>query len=257
MSSWNPEQYERFRDERSQPFHDLLALVEPLPGGHAIDLGCGTGELTKVMHERTGAAATIGLDNSETMLAKSAAFAGNGLAFRLGTFFRFAPRKPYDLLFSNAALQWAPAHEVLFPKLMAAVAPGGQFAVQMPANHDHPSHVIAHEVAREEPFATELGGFVRDVPVREPEWYAALLDGHGFERQHVRLQVYAHHLGGRADVVEWVRGTLLTAYQERMRPEVFEAYLARYRERLLPLLDDTHPHFYPFKRILMWGRKGS
>ncbi|MGE5596348.1 MAG: methyltransferase domain-containing protein, partial [Hyphomicrobiales bacterium] len=147
-SPWNPQQYERFRDERSQPFFDLLELVEPIPGGRAIDLGCGTGELTKVMHERVQARASIGLDNSETMLEKCSQFAGNGLTFRLGTILRFAPHSPFDLVFSNAALQWVPEHYKLFERLVAGLKPGGQLAVQVPANHDHPSHVIAHEVAR-------------------------------------------------------------------------------------------------------------
>ncbi|MBI2765586.1 MAG: methyltransferase domain-containing protein [Chloroflexi bacterium] len=254
-SAWNPTQYDRFRDERSQPFFDLLGLVQPIPGGRAIDLGCGTGELTKVLHERVQARATIGLDNSETMLERSHEFAGNGLSFKLGTIVRFAPRKPFDLVFSNAAVQWAPDHAGLFPRLVAGLADGGQLAVQMPANHDYPSHIVAHEVAGEEPFRAELAGYTRQVPVQAPEWYASLLDGLGMREQHVRLQVYGHHLASRGDVVEWVKGTVLTDYQQRMRPEVFAAYLARYRERLLPLLAEAKPYFYPFKRILIWAKK--
>jgi len=253
-SPWNPEQYERFRNERSQPFYDLLDMVEPVPGGRAIDLGCGTGELTRVMHERVGARSTIGLDNSETMLAKSEQFAGNGLRFKLGTILRFAPRTPFDLIFSNAALQWVPDHPKLFERLVAGLAPGGQLAIQVPANHDHPSHLVAHELARDEPFASELGGYVRQVPVLEPEQYAELLYGLGFERQHVRLQVYPHVLPGPEAVVEWVKGTLLTDYQQRLAPETYEQFLAEYTGRLLRALPDSRPFFYPFKRILMWAR---
>ena len=40
---WNPEQYARFRAERSQPFYDLAALVQPHPGMRVLDLGCGDG----------------------------------------------------------------------------------------------------------------------------------------------------------------------------------------------------------------------
>jgi len=252
-SAWNPEQYSRFQNERSQPFFDLLSIVHPIPGGRAIDLGCGTGELTKLLHETVDAAVTIGLDNSETMLEQSARYAGNGLRFKLGTILRFAPAKPLDLIFSNAALQWVPDHEGLFPRLTAGLAPGGQLAVQMPANHDHPSHLIAHEIAGEDPFRTALGGHIRQVPVREPEWYAALLDRLGYTEQHVQMQVYTHHLDSRDEVVEWTRGTLLTDYQQRMPPEMFEQFLARYRESLLPMLADSRPYFYPFKRCSSGG----
>ncbi len=58
MSSdgWDPELYSRFAAERRRPFEDLLALVAPIPGGRAVDLGCGPGPLTRVLHERVGAA---------------------------------------------------------------------------------------------------------------------------------------------------------------------------------------------------------
>jgi trans-aconitate 2-methyltransferase len=161
------------------------------------------------------------------------------------------------VVFSNAALHWLPDHEGLFGRLAAALNPGGQLAVQMPANHDHPSHVVAAKVAGIEPFRTVLGGYRRESPVREPEWYALLLDRLGLVDQHVRLQVYLHHLATRGEVVEWVRGTLLTDYQARMPEDLFEEFLAAYRERLLPELEDTRPYRYPFKRLLLWGRRGS
>ena len=69
-SDWDPAQYARFRAERQQPFFDLLDLVRPIPGGRAVDLGCGTGELTRHVHERSAAAATLGVDRSQAMLAE-------------------------------------------------------------------------------------------------------------------------------------------------------------------------------------------
>ena len=48
--AWNPGQYERFRDERRQPFFDLLALVQRRPSMQVVDLGCGTGVLTRTLH---------------------------------------------------------------------------------------------------------------------------------------------------------------------------------------------------------------
>ena len=254
-SPWDPDQYRKFADERSQPFYDLLRLCQPIPGGRAIDLGCGPGELTKVLHERVAARTTVGLDNSETMLAAAAQHAGKGLTFKLGTIVRFRPAKPFELVFSNAALQWVDGHELLFPRLWADLAPGGQLAVQMPANHDHPSHLIAHEVAREEPFQSWLGGYTRRVPVMPPEWYAELLDGLGATDLHVRLQVYGHHLQDRLGVIEWVKGTLLTDYKHRLTDERYAAYLERYRERLLSALTESRPYFYPFKRVLIWARR--
>lgn len=257
-SVWRPEQYEKFRDERSAPFLDLMSLVKSVPGGRVVDLGCGTGELTRALHEYTAAAETVGVDNSETMLAKSAAFAGGGLRFELGEVESWESGRPgegFDLVFSNAALQWVNGHADLFPRLIRAVAPGGQIAIQMPANNDHPSHMTAHWVASQEPFRSYLGGYVRSWPVMAPEWYAGLLDREGFGEQSVRLQVYGHRLASREGVVEWVRGTLLTDYEKRMTAEQYAEFLAAYRAKLMPLLEDREPYFYAFKRVLLWGRR--
>jgi trans-aconitate 2-methyltransferase len=256
VDTWDPARYERFSAERSAPFYDLLSLVGPVPGGRVVDLGCGSGELTVRLHRRLEAAETLGLDSSPAMLERAAGLAGDGLRFELGDIASFSD-VPWDVVFSNAALHWLPDHEGLFRRLINSLNHGGQLAVQMPANHDHPSHVVAAEVAGTEPFRTALGGHRRESPVREPEWYALLLDRLGLADQHVRLQVYLHHLATRDDVVELVRGTLLTDYQSRMPEELFGEFLTTYRERLLPELEDTRPYQYPFKRLLLWGRRGS
>ncbi len=248
---WDPEQYGRFAAERRQPFLDLLALVRPIPGGRALDLGCGTGELTRALHERLGAAETVGIDTSPAMLAKAKVYAGGGVRFEEGDIGVFAPAQPFDLIFSNAALHWVPDHPSLLERLIRAVAPGGQLAFQVPANFDHPSHTAAEETASEEPFAGALGGSAHPRNVLlAPEAYAALLDRLGFLEQAVRLQVYGHRLDSREGVVDWVKGSLLTDYERRLSPELFARFLARYRERLFAALPDQRPFFFTFKRIL-------
>jgi trans-aconitate 2-methyltransferase len=253
--SWDPTRYERFADERAAPFHDLLALVRPVPGGRAVDLGCGTGALTAELHRHLGAGETLGLDSSPAMLERARPLGGGGLRFEAGDIAAFARGGDgaWDLVFSNAALHWVPDHPALLANLAAVLRQGGQLAVQVPANHDHPAWVLAAEMAGEEPFRAALGGYQRVSPVQPPERYAELLDRLGFAAQHVRLQVYGHRLAGPEEVVEWVRGSLLTDYQRRMPAELFERFLASYRERLLPLLGQRRPCFYPFKRVLLWG----
>ena len=243
---WSPEQYERFRTERRQPFVDLVALIEPRPRMLIVDLGSGTGELTRELHETLEAAETMGIDSSETMLLKAGHFGGEMLRFERGDIEAFVTDRPYDLVFSNAALHWVPDHERLFNRLTSFLAPNGQIAVQMPANDDHASHRIAAEVARDFGVAPRAD-FV--LPVQR---YAELLHQLGYARQHVRLQVYGHVLPSAGDVVEWVRGALLTHYEESLGDR-FEAFLAEYRARLHAALGDERPYFYTYKRVLVWG----
>jgi trans-aconitate 2-methyltransferase len=253
--SWNPAQYGRFSDERSAPFFDLLALVEPCPDGRVVDLGCGTGELTRALHERTGARTTLGIDSSAAMLARSEPYAGDGLSFELEDIAHWAPAEPVDLAFSNAALHWVDDHAELFARLTSALRPDGQLAVQMPANHDHPSHLVAERVAAEEPFRGALGGYVRRSPLLSPAAYSVLLDRLGYASQHVRLQVYLHLLPDPAAVVDWVKGTLLTDYKRRLPDAVYAEFLTRYRELLLAELADEQPFRFTFKRLLLWGKQ--
>jgi trans-aconitate 2-methyltransferase len=254
--AWDPQQYRKFQEERAQPFRELLALVHPVPGGQVVDLGCGTGELTKELHERLGAVETLGIDSSASMLASASPLSKDGLRFEQGDIATFR-KAGWDVVFSNAALQWLPDHPALFRQLASMVRPGGQLAVQMPANHDHLSYLVASEVASEEPFRTALGGYVRCSPLLSPEAYASLLYDLGFRDQHVRLQVFGHVLASRDGVVEWVKGTLLTDYQQRLPDGLFTPFLARYRERLAEALPDARPFFYPFKRLLLWGRRAG
>ena len=261
--AWDPAQYGRFRAERQQPFHDLLALITPVSGGRAIDLGCGTGELTVLLHARLRAAETVGIDRSPSMLGESEQYAGGGVHFEAMDIAEFAagPRTVtggrFDVIFANASLHWLPDHEALLEQLTGALGEGGQLAFQVPANGDHASHVAAAEIAREAPFAEAMAG-AADLGQRGtllPGGYAEVLDQLGYVDQHVRLQVYGHHLASTAEVVEWVKGTLLTPYRERLEPELYDEFLRRYRDRLLEVVGDQRPYFYPFKRILCWGRR--
>jgi trans-aconitate 2-methyltransferase len=255
---WSPEQYGRFAAERSQPFFDLLGMVDPCPGGAAVDLGCGTGELTRRLHEHLGAATTIGTDSSTAMLERAADYATDGLRFEQADINAFADVAAYDVVFANASLQWVPDHRALLTRLTAALKPGGQLAVQVPANHDHPSHTVAADVALEEPFASAIGAAVAaNLWVLSPEEYADLLYGAGFAEQHVRLQVYPHLLASAADVVEWTKGTQLLRYKALLPDDLFPAFVDRYAARLVEALDNAAPYFYAFKRILFWGRLGQ
>ena len=236
---WSPAQYEKFKSERSQPFWDLVALIEPRSHMRIADLGCGTGELTRALHERLQAAETVGIDNSEAMLAKAPS--APGLRFEKAAIESF-DQKGFDLMFSNAALHWVADHETLFGRLTKGLAPEGQVAVQMPANDDHPSHVTAAEVAR------ELGMEPKPVPMLSPEHYARLLFDLGYRRQHVRLQIYGHVLPSSEEVVEWVKGTLLTYYERGDG-----RFIDRYRSRLLERIGEHRPYFYTYKRLLIWA----
>lgn len=257
--TWSPAQYNKFQREREQPLVDLLAMIRPSAGMRVVDLGCGTGKPTRMLHERVAARETIGIDRSPQMLDGHRRESPlPGLRFEVGRIEDFpGDCGTFDLIFSNAALHWVPNHPALLDQLAAALAPSGQLVFQVPASHDDVSHVVADELAAEEPYRTASGGWHRPVYVLTPEGYARTLYALGFPDPDVRLIVYPHVLSGPEDVIEWMKGTLLTEYARHLPAELFERFVADYRTRLLDRLERSRPFFFPFKRILCRAQRAD
>jgi trans-aconitate 2-methyltransferase len=257
MSEWNPNQYEKYKHERSQPFFDLMDMVQPFEHGNVVDLGCGTGELTKILHDKFLPLNTIGIDSSKEMLQKSAEYQSPGLRFAQGEIQTWDPSERYDLIFSNAALQWCNDHETLFKTMASSLNPHGQMAIQMPMNHDYPTHTLAKEMSEEPRWYKLLNGKAYDkyASLLSVEEYAELLYKLGFKEQKVTLRVYGHVLESRAGVVEWVKGSMLTHFKGNLSESNYALFLKEFEQRLFEILPDEKPFFYPFKRALLWARK--
>jgi trans-aconitate 2-methyltransferase len=258
---WSPARYERFADERTQPFIDLLDLFEPVTGDgiRAVDLGCGTGALTTMAADRLGARDMVGVDNSPAMLAAAASIDDPRVRFVEGDIGPWTSDGDHDVVLANASLQWVPNHRSVLTRWTAALRPGGQLGVQVPSNAAMPSHRAAVRVAEREPYLSAFDGTPPVDPVAAnvlaPETYAQLLYDLGFERQHVRLQVYPHVLPSSRHVVEWVRGTTLTRFEKLLEPAMYQQFVADYERELLAEVGEHEPFFFAFRRVLLWGRR--
>jgi trans-aconitate 2-methyltransferase len=266
---WDPKQYHKFQAERSAPFFDLLALVEIRPNLKAVDLGCGTGELTRQLADTLPDSNVTGLDSSSQMLEKAAAYADSDPSTSLTQSRRSSGRTSlhfeqgdqaqltgeWDLIFSNAALQWSENHAQLIPSLYERLTPGGQLAVQVPSNHNHISHQLYRETASEEPFQSILNGFQRYAPVLSIDEYARLFFECGAENIIVFEKVYAHVLEDSDAVVEWISGTALVPYFERLGQHK-EEFLDVLRQKMRAALPES-PVFYPFRRTLFSAKNPS
>lgn len=247
---WNPGQYNQYHDYRTRPARDLINAIPDLGFASTIDLGCGSGHITQMLGERFKPASLIGLDSSEPMLAKARADFPQ-LDWRLGDIGASDALGQHDLVFSNAALQWLPGHERLFPQLLAQA--NKVLAVQMPNNFQAPSHVLLRETIAENPlFQRKLQSIVRSDPVLSLERYFALL---GPLAKHLDLweSSYLQQLDGENPVLEWVKGTALVPVQENLTAEEFVEFKQVYNAKLLKAYP-ANPQgvtLFPFTRMFM------
>jgi len=231
-ASWDPTQYLRFSNERLRPALDLMAQVPLAIARHVVELGCGAGNGTAILKQRFPSADVIGVDGSEAMLEK-ARIAAPDCSFVQGDFSTWAPATPPDLIFSNAALHWVTNHEVVFPRLVSLLPPGGVLAVQMPAMHDAPLRALQNEVAAQGPWAPLLAdaGFARGL-LPTAGYYDLLrplvtaLD--------LWETTYLHVLTGEDAVTEWAAGSSLRPFLDKLPPDLRAGYRAAYTEALKP-----------------------
>jgi trans-aconitate 2-methyltransferase len=248
VSDWSAAQYQKFQQERSQPVYDLIDFIGPRNSMRIVDLGCGTGDYTKTLHERFRAVETIGIDNSTDMLAKAPRMPG--LKFYSADISEFGGDSEFDLVFSNAALQWVPNPDVVFARIYKALRPGGQIAVQVPKNGDHPAYQIAFALEREPPY-NQYQACPIDRNTLSPEAYATLLHRLGFRSIKVRMLVYLHELESGSDTIEWMKGSMLTHHKINYPPEVFSLFETEFRNRVERSIGSERPYLFTFKRILM------
>lgn len=215
----------------------------------AIDLGCGPGNSTEVLAARFPEAAITGLDNSSDMIAAARKRLPN-IRFELADLTAWRDPRPFDVILSNAVMQWVPGHDTLFPRLVDKLGPGGSLAIQIPDNADEPALRLMRETAANGPWAARLANAAR--PARQPpRWYYELLKplcGHVDLWRTIYFHVIA---GGAAGVVEWFKGSALRPLIAVLDEAEQRAFIERYQTELAkaypPLADGTV--LLPFPRL--------
>jgi trans-aconitate 2-methyltransferase len=249
MSDWNPALYGRYEDERTRPARELLARVPLERAARVADLGCGPGNSTELLVGRFPGAQVVGVDNSPNML-DSARTRLPGTRFELADIAQWSPAEPFELVYTNATLQWVRGHETLFPRLYALLPPGGVLAVQMPDNLGEPSHRAMRELAARQPYAAHIGDpEALRAPVLSVGGYYDLLAGQGAQVD-VWHTVYQHTMASAEAVVEWVRATGLRPFVDRLPADLQPAYLADYQQ----MIDQRYPVRADGKRLLAFPR---
>lgn len=252
---WNPDVYNQFKDIRFKPFYDLSDLIMADSPMKAIDLGCGTGEQTAILTEKFPQAEFTGIDSSPEMLEKSKTLENDRLQFKMSTTEEMIrSNENWDLIFSNAALQWSDDHQILFPQLISKLKTDGQFAVQMPYQPGNTLNKILFELADEEPFKTQLNNWNRPSAVLTIDEYAQILFENGIEELNLSQKVYPIIAEDHETLYKFISGSALIPYLERLDEDQQKQFIPEFKNRIATGFPKL-PAIYAFKRILMYGRK--
>lgn len=255
---WDPQQYHRFRNERSRPFFDLLGRVPDDNDENVVrvaDLGCGTGELTSTLRTRWPAATILGVDNSAEMLTVAAQLPPHpSLQFVEADLATWQPEQPMDCIISNAALHWVPDHASLLSRLVSFLAAHGVLAVQIPANFDEPAHRLLAESIAQGPSASLLAQ--RAFFAQTPAWYADVLQSLSLDVD-LWETTYYHLLTGPDAVLAWMKGTALRPVLTRLSTGDQAQFLSLYGAKLRTAYPaGVHGTLFPFRRLFFVARLG-
>jgi len=253
-TSWDPDQYLRFADERARPFFDLVAAIPPVDPDTVADLGCGPGGLTATLLERWPRALIWGVDSSEEMIVHATRRSVDGrLSFELDDITTWRSPRPLDVIVCNACLHWVSDHEAVLDHLISQLAEGGVLAFQVPNSTGLASHRLLAELVSSPGWRGRLAGLERPA-IEAPRWYVERLAGRGFLVDAWETTYY-HVLQGEDAILEWVSGTTLRSMLSLLGASEREAFMAEYGS----LLRRAYPSrrygtLFPFTRLFVVAR---
>jgi trans-aconitate 2-methyltransferase len=247
MPTWNADQYLKFAEERIRPCRDLVSRIGVADVHRIVDLGCGPGNSAAVLAERWPNADIVGIDNSSAMIDVACIKQPQRRWFRRDiTEWAAGVQDQFDLVFSNAALQWVPDHRSLFPHLLNRVVPGGAFAIQIPADFGALPHRLMRELA-------PPGVRVKEWYSHEPSFYYDVTAPHA-RAVDIWEAIYQHILPHADAIVEWYKGSGMRPFLEAMDTDADrETFLSRYTEGIRsaypPRADGKV--LFPFRRLFV------
>jgi trans-aconitate 2-methyltransferase len=256
MADWNPSIYLKFKNERTQPSIDLAARIAVDSPATIVDLGCGPGNSTKILADKWPNAQITGIDNSVEMLTKAKAdypaisWVNADIATLPGS-------NKFDVVFSNATLQWLKRHETLIPQLFHLTNQSGALAVQVPANQNSPLHQALLCVAKSKRWNKYTGSCDQALNYRSAAYYYGIISKIS-RRVELWETTYIHVLDGHQALLEWYKSTGMRPYLNAL-PD--DAARAQFEDEVLTICKKEYSVrqngkvLYPFSRVFFIAYK--
>lgn len=248
---WNADLYEQFGRERLQPSIDLAAKIEGAPNT-ILDVGCGSGMSTLCLRNRFPNAAITGVDLSAGMLEKAKQLSLNVDFLQKDCSQSIEELGKFDLVFSNAFLQWLDNQEVFLCNIRSNMNENAVLAMQIPAFHQMKISEVIVDAANQCFPKCFSGRFstirvVRNLSMRQ---YYDMFTRY-FSDVTVWKIDYVHQFDNSDRIVEFVKGTALIPYMERLNEAECAQFLAELKKqtkRAYPT-SENGTVLFPFERM--------
>ena len=254
MITWEPQTYLRYADIRFRAGIDLIARIPKLDYPVIYDLGCGTGHLTSILADTFPHSKVTGIDSSLEMLSEARREFPT-LEWRQADITSWHPPTPPHLIYTNAALQWVPAHETLLPSLLSKLLPGGVLATQVPRHFESPSHLGLKELVMQSEWRTALEPLLL-APIPSPDTYWRWLSPHA-RNLDIWETLYLQVLDGNDPVVNFMRGTALRPFLSALPENEAGKFIEAFAERMAAAYPPqaSGQTLFPFRRLFVVAQR--
>jgi trans-aconitate 2-methyltransferase len=253
---WNPELYLKFEKERTQPSIDLVSRINFDRPGKIIDIGCGPGNSTQILVQRWPDALVTGVDNSAAMIERAKKDFPNQ-NWKLLDAGKDEIDGKFDILYSNAAIQWIPNHAELLLKFYSALNDHGLIAIQIPMFWDMPLGKAIIKISEDRRWEATLKGVTELFTIHAYSYYYDQLS-QWFDSIEMWETNYIHIMDSHFAILEMIRSTGLKPYLERLENEndkkEFEALVLREIIKDYPQQINERVLF-PFDRLFFIANK--
>lgn len=223
MADWDSGKYLMFENERTQPAIDLVNRINMDNPKKIIDIGCGPGNSTQVLAQKFPSAYILGIDSSANMI-ETAKHDHPNIDFKICDVSKDLSKldNDFDIVFSNACIQWIPNHNELLKNMMGLLKIGGKVAVQTPMNYQEPIHKIIGEVSTNEKWKSEFTNPRIFFNLSQGEYFDLLSDISS--EFYMWETTYLHKLKSHSHIMEWYKSTGLRPYLDVLEYEKKKAF---------------------------------
>jgi len=253
MSEWNPELYLRFEKERTLPVHDLISHIELTDPKRILDIGCGTGTSTRALLAKWPDAKIIGMDNSKAMIEKACISTDKIQWVLSDADMDPLPSGTYDLIFSNASLQWLKNTDELLKNAFDAINKGGAFASQIPYGTSMPINIAMHKTANSEKWISYFREFDPPPYYRLITYYydafCTLTSNISIWETH-----YNHIMPSHRHIIEWYKSTGMKPFLDKLDDPNLKK---EFEDDVLSEIINAYPFqkdgnvLFPFRRLFI------